>query len=145
MQQMLAQLAGGFRSDAVNLVVAHSHIAGAKGCGSERPVTMGEEWAATAQSLPATAQYVALGHIHRPQRVTAAGPHTEYAGSPLQLDFGEVADEKSFVVIEVNPGRPPRVERVPYEGGKALGHWEGTLAELERDAGNLQTVPATCG
>jgi DNA repair protein SbcD/Mre11 len=113
MQRILAHLAEGFRRDAVNLVVAHSHIAGAKGCGSERVVTLGDDWAATAQSMPATAQYVALGHIHRPQRVAAAGPHTEYAGSPLQLDFGEVNDEKSFVVIEVSPGRPPRVERVP--------------------------------
>jgi exonuclease SbcD len=137
-QQMLAQLAEGFRPDAVNLVVAHSHIAGAKGSGSERVTTMGDEWAATAQSLPTTAQYVALGHIHRPQRVMAAASHTEFAGSPLQLDFGEVNEEKSFVVIEAVPGRPPRVERVPYEGGRALGHWEGTLPELERDAENLR-------
>ena len=40
-QQMLAQLAEGFRPDAVNLVVAHSHIAGAKGSGSERVATHG--------------------------------------------------------------------------------------------------------
>ena len=51
MQRILAHLAEGFRHDAVNLVVAHSHIAGAKSCGSERVVTMGDEWAATAQSL----------------------------------------------------------------------------------------------
>jgi len=138
MQRILVHLAEGFRKDAVNLIVAHSYIAGAKGCGSERVVTMGDDWAATAQSLPATAQYVALGHIHRPQRVMAAGPHTEYAGSPLQLDFGEVNDEKSFVVIEVSPGRPPRVERVPYQGGKALGDWSGTLPELEQAAGSLK-------
>ena len=36
MQRILAHLAEGFRHDAVNLVVAHSYIAGAKGCGSER-------------------------------------------------------------------------------------------------------------
>jgi DNA repair protein SbcD/Mre11 len=138
MQRILAHLAEGFRHDAVNLVVAHSYIAGAKSCGSERIVTMGEEWAATAQSLPAAAQYVALGHIHRPQRIDAAGPHTQYAGSPMQLDFGEVEDEKTFVVIEVAPGKPPRVERVPYEGAVRLGEWAGTMAELERDADTLR-------
>jgi exonuclease SbcD len=137
-RRILAHLAEGFRPDAVNLVLAHSHIDGAKGSGSERAMTMGEEWAATAQSLPATAQYVALGHIHRPQRVTASASHTEFAGSPLQLDFGEVGEEKSFVVIEVAPGLPPTVARVPYEGGKALGHWEGTLPELEREAEGLK-------
>lgn len=138
MQRILVHLAEGFRRDGVNLVVAHAHIAGAKSCGSERLITLGDEWAATAQSMPATAQYVALGHIHRPQRVEAAGPHTEYAGSPMQLDFGEVADEKSFVVIEVSPGKPPRVERVPYQGGAQLGEWAGTIIELERDAEELK-------
>jgi exonuclease SbcD len=138
MQRILAHLAEGFRQDAVNLVVAHSYIAGAKSCGSERIVTMGDEWAATAQSLPATAQYVALGHVHRPQRVDAAGPHTQYAGSPMQLDFGEVDDEKSFVVIEVAPGKPPRVERVLYQGAVRLGEWAGTMTEFERAADTLR-------
>jgi DNA repair protein SbcD/Mre11 len=138
MRHILAHLAEGFRSDTVNLVVAHSYIAGAKSCGSERIVTMGDEWAATAQSLPAVAQYVALGHVHRPQRIEAAGPHTQYAGSPMQLDFGEICDEKSFVVIEVGPGKPPRVERVPYEGASRLGEWTGTLTDLERNADALR-------
>ena len=138
MQHILGHLAEGFRRDAVNLVVAHSYIAGAKGCGSERIVTLGDEWAATAQSLPPIAQYVALGHIHRPQRIEAAGPHTQYAGSPMQLDFGEVDDEKSFVVIDVAPGKPPRVDRVPYAGAARLGEWTGTVADLERDADSLR-------
>jgi exonuclease SbcD len=138
MQRILAHLAQGFRADAVNLVVAHTYIAGAKSAGSERVVTLGDDWAATPQALPATAQYVALGHIHRPQRLDAAGPHTEYAGSPMQLDFGEIADEKSFLVIEVIPRRPPRVERVPYQGGVRLGEWSGTLSQLERDAPSLE-------
>ena len=129
MQRIFAHLAEGFRPDAVNIAIAHSHVAGAKPSGSERVVTLGDDWAATAQSLPASAQYVALGHIHRPQRVDSAGPHTEYAGSPLQLDFGEVTDEKSFVVIEVSAGRPPRVERAPYRG--RLGPWR-LVGDAER-------------
>ena len=137
-QRIFAHLAEGFRANAVNLVVAHSHVAGAVPSGSERPVTLGNDWAATAQSIPPSAQYVALGHIHRPQRVESAGPHTEYAGSPLQLDFGEAGDEKTFAVIEAVPGRPPRVERVRYAGGKELKDWAGTLAELEHDADCLK-------
>jgi exonuclease SbcD len=138
MQRIFAHLAEGFRPDAVNIVIAHSHVTGAKPGGSERLVTLGDDWAATAQSLPAAAQYVALGHIHRPQRLESAGPHTEYAGSALQLDFGEVNDEKSFAVIELTAGRPPRVERVPYVGGEVLGDWTGTLDDLERAADSLK-------
>jgi exonuclease SbcD len=134
MRQIFERLASGFRPDTVNLVVAHAHLDGARVGGSERVVTLGEEWASLPQALPPTAQYVALGHIHRPQRMASAVAHSEYAGSALQLDFGEVGDEKSFVVVEVAPGRPPRVERVPYEGGKMLGDWAGTLPELEQAA-----------
>lgn len=131
MQRMFAHLADGFTASTVNLLVSHTHVSGAKPAQSERVVTLGDDWAATPQSLPATAQYVALGHIHRPQRVQAAGPHTEYAGSPMQLDFGEVGEAKTFTVVEVVPGKPPRVERVAYEGGARLGEWAGTLPELE--------------
>lgn len=138
MQRIFAHLAEGFRADAVNLAVGHSHVSGAKPTGSERVVTLGDDWAATPQSLPSTAQYVALGHIHLPQRVQAAGPHTEYAGSPMQLDFGEVGQVKSFAVVEVTPGKPPRVERVPYEGGVELGDWTGTLPELEASVDRLR-------
>ncbi len=99
MQRIFAHLSDGFRAEAVNLAVGHSHVAGAKPTGSERVVTLGDDWAATPQSLPSTAQYVALGHIHLPQRVQAAGPHTEYAGSPMQLDFGEVGQVKTFAVV----------------------------------------------
>lgn len=130
-QQMFAHLAEGFRADTVNLLVSHTHVSGARPTGSERVVTLGEDWAATPQSIPPTAQYVALGHIHQPQRLQAAGPHTEYAGSPMQLDFGEVGEAKTFAVVEVSPGRPPRVERVAYEGGATLGDWTGTMPALE--------------
>ncbi|MGE3959645.1 MAG: exonuclease SbcCD subunit D [Vicinamibacterales bacterium] len=131
LQRMFAHLAEGFHASAVNLLVSHTHVSGASPSRSERVVTLGEDWAATPQSLPPAAQYVALGHIHRPQRVMAAGPHAEYAGSPLQLDFGEVGEQKTFALIEVKPGLPPRVERIPYEGGAQLGDWSGTLPELE--------------
>ena len=56
----------------------------------------------------------------------------------MQLDFGEVDEEKSFVVIEVHPGTPPRVERVPYQGGARLGTGRARSPELERDADSLQ-------
>ena len=134
MQAMLERLTAWFRADAVNLVMAHTHLDGAVIGGSERTVHVGSEWAATPQMIPATAHYVALGHIHRPQQVAAAPSPTYYAGSPLQLDFGEAGQEKTFNVIEVRPGLPARVDLVPYEGGVPLATVSGTLAELEASA-----------
>jgi exonuclease SbcD len=150
MRRIVELLTAKFRSDSVNLLMAHTHLDGAVLAGSERQVHLGEEWAATAQSMPSTAHYVALGHIHRPQRIESAPSPTYYAGSPLQLDFGEAGEEKSFVVVRAEPGQPARIERVPYAGGKPLSEVRMTLAELEqqaeglRDSGWLRvTVPLT--
>jgi exonuclease SbcD len=98
---------------------------------------MGEEWAALPQAIPPDAHYVALGHIHKPQRLLAAPSPAHYAGSTLQMDFGEAGEEKSFVLVDARPGQPVRTERVPYRGGRKLVRVRGTLADLERDAQRL--------
>ena len=128
-QRAVENLCGAFRDDAVNLLVAHTHLEGAVFGESERRVHLTEDWAATPQTLPPTATYIALGHIHKPQKVAGTLP-AWYAGSPLQLDFGEVGQEKTFAVVEAAPRRPARVEHVPYEGGRPLRDIEGTMAEL---------------
>jgi exonuclease SbcD len=136
----VAHLATAFRPDCVNLLMAHTHLDGAVLANSERVVHLGEDWAAAPQALPGTAQYVALGHIHKPQRVESSPAPAEYAGSPLQLDFGEAGQAKSFVVVDVEPGRPARVRRVAHEGGKGLHDLRLTLAELEGRAAQLRTA-----
>jgi exonuclease SbcD len=133
MQRIFEHLAKGFEPNAVRLIVAHTHLANAILAGSERKVHVGEEWAMTPQAIPDTAQYVALGHIHRHQRVEASAP-TFYAGSPLQLDFGEVGEIKQFLLIEAAAHLPVRVEAIPYEGAVPLADICGTLQELEHDA-----------
>ena len=112
--------------------MAHTHLDGAAFGTSERTVHLGEEWAATPQAMPASASYVALGHIHQPQRIDAAPAPTDYAGSPLQLDFGEAGQRKSFLVIEAKPGRPVKVDAIPYEGGQPLLDLKLTTAGTRR-------------
>jgi exonuclease SbcD len=99
------------------------------------------------QTLPATASYIALGHIHKPQKLAGMLP-AYYAGSPLQLDFGEAGQEKTFVFVTASPGKPATVEHIPYEGGLPLVDLRASLPELEaaaarhRGAGWLRvTVP----
>jgi exonuclease SbcD len=139
-KQAVSHLSTGFRTGCVNLLMAHTHLDGAVQANSERLVHLGEQWAATPQALPDQAQYVALGHIHKPQRIEASPAPTEYAGSPLQLDFGEAGQDKSFVVIDVEPGLPARVSRVPYEGGRPLLDLKLTPAELESHAEELRSA-----
>ena len=71
MQRIFAHLAEGFRADAVNLAVGHSHVSGAKPTGSERVVTLGDDWAATPQSLPSLLTHATLS---RPSTKTTLSP-----------------------------------------------------------------------
>ena len=89
-----------------------------------------KEPAVPATAFPAAAHYVALGHLHRAQKVPAPCP-AWYAGSPLQLDFGETADEKVTLVVDAAPGRPAAVDRRPIAAGRRLRTITGTMAELE--------------
>lgn len=141
-------LCGAFQPDAVNLLMAHTHIEGALFGESERRVHIGEDWAASPEALPSTASYIALGHIHKPQKIEVPVP-AYYAGSLLQMDFGEAGEEKTFIVVTASPGQPATVEHVPYEGGLPLVDLRASLAELEETADNYRegwlrvTVPLT--
>jgi exonuclease SbcD len=126
-------LCGAFRRDAVNLLMAHTHLEGALFGDSERRVHIAEDWAASPEALPRTASYVALGHLHKPQKVDVRVP-AYYAGSLIQLDFGEAGEEKSFNVVTASPGKRGTVEQVPYEGGQPLVDLRASLAEIEATA-----------
>lgn len=127
-------LLDGYRSDADVLVfAAHLYIEGALLSHSERPVEVSATYATQAAALPQVA-YAALGHIHRPQAVTRPGIPTRYAGSPLQLDFGETGEEKSVVVVTAEPSRPAHPEVVPLTAGRRLVEVTGTLEQIAAQA-----------
>ncbi len=133
-----------FQRDAVNILMAHTHLEGALFGDSERRVHIAEDWAASPKALPTTASYIALGHIHKPQQIAGPVP-AYYAGSLLQMDFGEAGEEKTFVVVTASPRQPGKpakpvdIEHVPYEGGRPLADLRATLAELEATAANYRT------
>lgn len=138
MRQIVEHLSGSFRLDAVNLLCLHTHVEGAIKGTSERQVHLGDDWAALPSTFPSNAHYIALGHIHRPQKINAPSP-AYYAGSPLQMDFGEAGQEKSFLAIEAQAGpRPAQISTIPYVGGKPLLEARGTLNELTARAATLR-------
>lgn len=129
-----AELAG---SEAVTFLVAHFLVGGAKVHGhgaprGERELHMGEAYTATSEAIPPGPQYVALGHIHAPQPVPGARVPAEYAGSLLELDFGEAGEQKRVVVIDAVPGRPATVRSVTLHGGRRLVRASGEWPELLR-------------
>jgi len=127
--RLIDVLTAGFTPDAVNVVAAHLHVDGGLLGGGERAAHTIFEYAVSPVAFPATAHYVALGHLHRAQAVPGPAP-MRYAGSPLQLDFGEVNDTKSVTVVTATPGRPASAQEIPLSTGRRLRTVAGTLAEL---------------
>lgn len=117
------------------LFAAHVYVAGAKRSKSERGVDTDDAFATAPGDLPVVS-YAALGHIHAPQTVNGvpAAVTARYAGSPLQMDFGEHKDIKSVVVVDADPGRPVRALPRPLTSGRRLAYFEGTLDLLRADA-----------
>ncbi len=126
---MIGKLTEGFSPKTINLLLAHLFVSGAQTSGSERAIHVSKPYEVSGQRLPASAGYIALGHLHRPQEV-AAPSKTRYAGSPLQLDFGEQLQDKQVVLVDARAGKPADVETVRLSAGRRLRDVSGTLESL---------------
>lgn len=144
----LRRLGEGFVPGHVNMLMAHTTMDGAVPSGSERTLQfdLANAYTVSGLQLPPGAQYVALGHVHKPQQVSEAPP-AYYPGSVIQLDFGEAGEKKQVNLVEVEPGRPAQVHAVPLASGRELRtlrveleHVEARLAREASFTGLLKVV-----
>lgn len=113
-----------------SVLVAHQFVTGAQTCDSEE-LSLGGMENVDADAF-APFDYVALGHIHGPQRVTAE--HIRYCGSPLKYSFSEVNHKKSVVIAELAQKGSLSVQLVPLAPLRDLKEIRGTLAQLTDEA-----------
>lgn len=107
-----------------NIVMAHAMVVGAELSDSDRSARVGMA-AAVSKDVFAGFDYVALGHIHKPQVVA---PHVRYSGSPLKYSFGsEEAQEKGVVLIDTEDMSQRFIPLPPLRDRASA---EGTLDEL---------------
>jgi exonuclease SbcD len=129
-RRILGALTAGFRTDAVNLVMAHLTVLGGTFGGGERAAQSIFEYSVPAAVFPADAHYVALGHLHRRQALAAPAP-VHYSGAPLAVDFGEQDNTNVVLLVEATPTTPARISEIPVTAGRRLRTERGTLDELE--------------
>ncbi len=112
-------------------VIATGHLTtvGVSKSDAVRDIYIGTLDAFPAQAFP-PADYIALGHIHRPQRI-ANSEHIRYSGSPLPLSFDELGSEKSVFLVSFAAGRLEQVEALPVPCFQPMQTIRGTLAEIE--------------
>jgi exonuclease SbcD len=117
-------LSANYRQDTVNLCMSHLFIRGGKESESERPIQLGGSPTVDVEMLPwEKAQYIALGHLHRPQRV-GGKDWARYSGSPLSYSFSEAGQAKGVYLVECLPGQRAQVEEIPLTKGRPLVRWE---------------------
>ena len=131
MGRMLGALTAGAGTDTVNIVTAHLTVVGAKVGGGERDAHTIQAYAVPTTVFPASTHYVALGHLHRRQRVMGPCP-VHYSGSPIAVDFGEEENTPSVTLVEVALNAAARTRDVPITAAVPLRTVRGTLDELGR-------------
>jgi exonuclease SbcD len=118
---------------AVRVLALHQHVTGATASESERRLRLGPVGDLDASAIPAGLDYVALGHLHRPQAIAGSASPAWYAGSPLAYSFSEADQIKRAVLIDAMPGRPAKITSVPLGSGRPLEIWTVKSIDEARD------------
>jgi exonuclease SbcD len=130
MDRVRADLAG--RPGTRSVVVAHAFVGGTEPSDSEQDIRVGGV-DRVAESVFDGVDYVALGHLHGPQRV-GDGDRIRYAGSPLAFSFGERNQQKSVTIVDLDASGTVTVELVPAPVPRRLVDVRGTIDDVESGA-----------
>ncbi|WP_301099068.1 exonuclease SbcCD subunit D C-terminal domain-containing protein [Otariodibacter sp.] len=113
--------------DYPHIAMGHLFTAGVSTSDSEREIQIGNEAKFDAHRLGKGFDYVALGHIHKPQKVNADIP-IYYSGSPISLSFSERTDNKRILLLDTEKGFEPESITIPL------------FRKLQRISGNLEKI-----
>ncbi|MFJ2979407.1 exonuclease SbcCD subunit D [Curtobacterium sp. NPDC087082] len=115
-----------------SVVVAHAFVGGTEPSDSEQDIRVGGV-DRVARAVFDGIDYVALGHLHGPQRV-GDGDRVRYAGSPLAFSFGERHQQKSVTVVDLDDSGQVTAELVPAPVPRRLVDVRATIDEIESGA-----------
>ena len=99
-----------------NVLLSHMMVNKAMPTKSEREVTIGDYYAIHLNNINSLKDidYVALGHVHRYQKMPAV-TEVYYTGSCFQIDFNEEGQEKYFNFVVLEKASVPKVEKVKLD------------------------------
>ncbi|MDH2482331.1 exonuclease SbcCD subunit D C-terminal domain-containing protein [Acinetobacter baumannii] len=102
-QQLIAEAKRRKTPDQALILMSHAHMQGGETSDSERPIIIGNEEALSTTLFEDAVDYVALGHLHKPQKV--GQPHIRYSGSPIPLSFSEINYKHQVVEVKIDPAQ----------------------------------------
>ena len=123
--------------------MGHLFAVGGRTSESEQSIYVGNLGDIGAEDFPTVFDYVALGHLHRAQRV-GGREHIRYSGSPYMLSFSETNQEKKIILIET--GKPLIITETTIPVFRKILQLEGSVesckAQLEKlDEENNSLTP----
>ena len=122
-----------------SVVMAHAFVTGGATSQSERDISVGGV-SAVHPDVFTDADYVALGHLHGPQRISET---VRYCGSPIALSFSEADQRKGSLLVDVSAGSL-RTETILAPVPKPLAILCGDLDDLLRDPRYRDAESAYC-
>lgn len=117
-------LKSNYREDTINLVVSHLFAMGSEESGSERSIQLGGSYIVDGGCFPEEAQYIALGHVHKPQIVPGTNKRARYSGSPLHYNRKEISFDKKCFVVDVKPREQCHISEVNFKVYKPIEVWK---------------------
>ncbi|MDR1773970.1 MAG: exonuclease subunit SbcD [Clostridioides sp.] len=117
--EIFKKLEEDFEEEAINIAVSHIFVVGGETSESERPIQLGGSLLVEKKDLPRKSDYIALGHLHKPQRISEY-VNAYYSGSPLQYSKDERNYAKGAYVVDIKAGENPIVEKIYFNNYKPI-------------------------
>lgn len=131
-QQLISEAKKRKTDDQALILMSHAHMQGGETSDSERPIIIGNEEALSTALFDDVIDYVALGHLHKPQKVQH--PHIRYSGSPIPLSFSEINYKHQVVEVKIEPSKADETafqfEALPIPRSIQLHRIRGELNEV---------------
>jgi exonuclease SbcD len=117
-------LKSNYREDTINIATSHLFAMGSEESGSERSIQLGGSYIVDGSCFPKEAQYVALGHVHKPQIVPGTNKKARYCGSPIHYNKKEINFNKKCIIVDVKAGEECNIEEVDLKVYKPIEIWK---------------------
>ena len=117
--ELFRELEENFEEDTINIAVSHIFVVGGEGTDSERPIQLGGSLLVEKKDLPTKAQYIALGHLHKPQKASHR-LNAYYSGSPLQYSKDERSYAKGANIVDLKAGESPIIQSIYFKNYKPI-------------------------
>lgn len=121
--ELFQKKASWYQEDTINVLVSHVFTLGCKKDGSEQGMMLGNSYLLSPEVFPEKAQYVALGHVHRPQKVIGSHGRIRYSGSPLPYRLQETVIAKQCSLVTLHPQEEAVVKEFYFDNPKPIEKW----------------------